>query len=190
MRWEPLVEVLVDEFFDAPLKAKVDVVNRRVRQLLQNREGLERRIADARNQSVEEVDFNSLPLDSYRTDRAVILQEESRVRAQIAALEAEVSASIREASDEAWNAIEKTQRDVRKQLVKIGYIDAEATSAVVGKITQGMVLAHPRVRAAKEKHDSLSGRVSVRDFWRSNDESRRLVDEELNRSLERLIPKS
>jgi hypothetical protein len=190
MQWQALIAIPLDECFEDGLKAKIEKVNSRIGQALENRQLHDLRLYEARNELPEDLDFDSLiACDIHRASRMHNLQDEVRLRRDIAALEGEVTASLAAASDVAWKESERADRDVRKMLVKAGYVNTEAWTETEGSITPNMVFRHPMPTAYRRRAESLRWRISSRVFWTMNEESLGKVQAEIERERDRVVSK-
>ena len=62
----------------------------------------------------------------------------------------------------AYERFEAAKADVVKKLVNIGYVDTDDMQTI-GRITPGMLLAHPVVAAERMQHDAISARMQGSD---------------------------
>jgi hypothetical protein len=163
MNWTTLNPINIEDFFGAETKTKAEALNVRIAALLAGRAALDSD-GQAFRDSAAELGGKALKRKQDLKVRELdLLTEEIEIREGLAAFDSMRSADAAAASNEAYTAIEKTQADLRKKLVKIGYVDAPPELQVAGKITPGMILSHPNVLAARQRHEFLVGQSRATD---------------------------
>jgi len=89
----------------------------------------------------------------------------------------------RQAATAAFEELEKSQKAVRRKLVRAGYHDADPFDPDPSKILPGWIAAHPAVIAARQRHEELRSR-SV-DISGRQENRRHVAD--LERSLSSVV---
>jgi len=180
MKWQRLQELPVEGFLSAKLKREVKDLNASIQAQLKNRAEYDSKAAAQRSASLEDFDFdNSTGPGGFLSWRVQILRNEMELRRRFDALGDEIHVERQKAVDVAFETYQQAERDVRKALVSIGYVDADKHENTIGKITPPMIWCHPKVHEAREGHRSLQARASDRPAKRENLKSIKALETEL-----------
>jgi hypothetical protein len=137
--------------------------------------------AAAREQPVETVDF--AVADRLRQAGHQLTRDELTARRALDDYIAEFHEWSRQAATAAFEELKKSQKAVRRKLVRAGYHDADPFDPDPSKILPGWIAAHPAVAAARQRHEELRSR-SV-DFSARQENRRHVAD--LERTLGRVV---
>ena len=182
MSWTRLPNVPRDDQMPVTLSKTGDKLDQTFAAITERRQELGDQQVAVREQPVEKIDIFGIA-DRLRQVRHELLRDELQARRALDDYIAEFRAWSQEAATAAFEELEKSQKAVRKKLVKAGFIDCLPTEMIPGKLIPGMIQGHPAVIAARTRHDELRGR-SV-DFSARQENRRHVAD--LERTLGRVV---
>jgi hypothetical protein len=171
MQWLTLTKLAAINGFTAAAADAVAEYNRALDQLLQNRERHSAYVQRVRDEDVSEVDFDQvIAMPANRAHNAMLLQQELKLRHRYNEVEEQVHQELCRLWAIAGETFEKAKKDIHARLLKIGYHEPVEGHQDPSRITPGMVLCHPDVRAAWAEEESLRGRCADRPARRQNEE--------------------
>ena len=182
MSWNRLPNVPRDDQMPAEISKTADKLDQSFAAITERRQEFDDQQAAVREQPVESVDVFGIA-DRLRQVRHGLLRDELKARRTLDNYIADFRAWSGEAAGEAFAELEKSQKAVRRKLVRAGYHDADPFDPDPSKILPGWIAAHPAVIAARQRHEELRSR-SV-DFSARQENRRHIAD--LERTLGRVV---
>ena len=173
MSWTRVPNIPRDDQMPPALSKQADKLDQAFTAITERRQEFDQQQRDVREQPVESVDVFAVA-DRLRQVRHGLLRDELQARRSLDTYIAEFQAWTREAAAEAFEELEKSQKAVRKKLLRIGFIDALPTEVVPGKLTPGMVSQHPAVHSARQRHEQLRSRSL--DIFARQENRRHIAD--------------
>ena len=161
----------------------------RIATLHEQRAAFNRQVDEVRDADAAEIDVDTIT--SHRMlmpeERFRLLRDELALRRELAGYLQRRAAGLRKAHTAAAEAKPKAEADVRKALIRIGYIDAAPTQNVLGKIQPGYIIHHPKVIAAAQACNALHHAVNNHDLANANKAAIEEVTADLEHIKQRLI---
>lgn len=124
-------------------------------------------------------------LDIPQHSRFEILQWELRVRKRMAEFYPREDEERNVAYTAAFEVHEKKSADIRKKLLRIGFLELVPGVLARGTFPPGLIVNHPEVRDAKDRTDAL--RLSNGDLAKQNDEGTAELLKEMNGLRQRAL---
>lgn len=184
--WTPLSCPEVDRETSAKLRKRASALAERVEALLAARASFDADVEQIESTDVSESDPTGIA-DVMRGRQTDLLREELVLRRELGDLDVAHRRELAALTPAARQKHVDERERIRGALVSIGFIDAPATSRVLGKLTPGMVLGHIDVLRAKQRADSLSAGAASYEFSRQNAEAMRRVVETLESVRSRAV---
>ena len=181
MNWNRLPNVPRDDQMPAAFSKTADKLDQSFAAITERRQEFDDQQAAVRDQPVETVDF--AVADRLRQAGHQLTRDELKARRGLDDYIAEFHEWSRQAATAAFEKLEKSQKAVRRKLVRAGYHDADPFDPDPSKILPGWIAAHPAVIAARQRHEELRSR-SV-DISGRQENRRHIAD--LERSLSSVV---
>jgi hypothetical protein len=116
-----------------------------------------------------------------------LLSDEVTILEGLATLVDDYAAALGELVDEASARHDRAKADVRKRLEAAGYAPEDAPPETIGRLTQGMILAHPLVVAARNRHAELEDKLHDRANYQHNSAALAAARNRFNAEREKLM---
>lgn len=147
--WPSLSEFLPEAWHPQELEAAREKLNERIRALMKQRETFDRYRDQLQAASVKTVQADHVfQADANQHNEFVILQAEDKVREAIEVYLHQWQQARRVELERASQAHVQAEKNLRNQLVRIGYVDTP-DATVPGRIQPLFLMTHPTVRKAK-----------------------------------------
>jgi len=163
MLWTHLATIDIPDFWPPKLRKAAGSLNLAIGKVIERRQGYDDRLRASEATDPAETD----PFEAIDPNRRLILfeilQEELRVRRDVARLDDECRAALSAARDKAIEQLASIEAEVRKRLLSIGYVEPILGKPIVGAIWPGMIRIHPEVYAARQRQEALARAINTRD---------------------------
>jgi hypothetical protein len=173
MSWTRLPNVPRDDSLPAAISKPADKLDQSFTAISERRAEFDQQQKDVREQPVEKIDIFGIA-DRLRQVRHELLRDELQARRALDDYICEFRKWSQEAATAAFEELEKSQKAIRKKLIRVGFIDCLPTELVAGKIQPGMVQQHPSVIAGRQRHEQLRSRSL--DIFARQENRRHIAD--------------
>ncbi len=173
MKWTAFQPIEVLETFPKKLREKLAALNEDIANALQNRKEFDaKRRQVSEGSDVNDIathDFtNDLGVNATRTWLVELLQNELRLRREIQPVLPDLLQALRDSNERQKQELTDAKEEVRKGLVKVGYLDGPPAHGKLGTIQPGWIDRHPRVRALTDESNALQHKVWDFSYRRDN----------------------
>lgn len=187
IKWTRLTPISLEDWCSPQLQEKASEFNQRIAELLAGRKTANAMQSDLHDTDLADVDFTSgLTCAMHVEVLTESLQSELKLRRELIGFWDSHGQELRTEVEKARQDLEAAERKVRDDLVALGYVDAEPTSQVIGKIIPGFILTHPQVHGARERYRALAS--ASRENGRANENATAL--EQLELQLRRFVSRA
>ena len=149
--WTRLPAVPRDAAMSKSLSQRADKLDESFTKIAERRQEFDHQQKDVLERPVETVDF--AVADRLRQAGHQLTRDELTARRALDDYIAEFHEWSRQAATAAFEELKKSQKAVRRKLVRAGYHDADPFDPDPSKILPGWIAAHPAVAAARQRHE-------------------------------------
>lgn len=186
IKWTRLTPISLEDWCSPQLQEKASGFNKRINELLAGRKTANEMQSDLHNTDLADVDFTSCLTCSMPVEVVTeSLQSELKLRRELIGFWDSHSDELRAEVEKARQDLVAAERKVRDGLVTLGYVDAEPTSQVIGKITPGFILTHPEVHGDRERYRALASALRANGRASENAAAVEQLESQLRRFVSR-----